>query len=27
MTWSINWDLSNGSNFANTIKPHLNGLP
>lgn len=27
MTWSINWDASNGYNFANTIKPHLNGLP
>ncbi len=27
MTWSINWDVSNGSNFANTVKPHLNGMP
>ncbi|BCL79522.1 chitinase [Ktedonobacteria bacterium brp13] len=27
MTWSINWDASNGYNFANTIKPHLNTLP
>lgn len=27
MTWSISWDASNGYNFANTIKPHLNTLP
>jgi chitinase len=27
MTWSINWDVSNGNQFANTVKPHLNGLP
>jgi chitinase len=27
MTWSINWDVSNGNSFANTVKPHLNGLP
>ena len=27
MTWSINWDVSNGSNFANTVKPHLATLP
>lgn len=26
MTWSINWDASNGYNFANTVKPHLNSL-
>jgi chitinase len=23
MTWSINWDASNGYNFANTVGPHL----
>ncbi len=27
MTWSINWDASNGYNFANTISPHLDNLP
>jgi chitinase len=27
MTWSVNWDASNGSNFANTVKAHLNTLP
>jgi chitinase len=27
MTWSINWDASNGYAFANTVKPHLNTLP
>ncbi len=27
MTWSINWDASNGYDFANTVKPHLNALP
>jgi chitinase len=27
MTWSINWDASNGYNFANTVKPHLATLP
>ena len=27
MTWSINWDVSNGNGFANTIKPHLATLP
>jgi chitinase len=27
MTWSINWDATNGYNFANTIKPHLATLP
>jgi chitinase len=27
MTWSINWDASNGYNFANTIGPHLGSLP
>jgi len=27
MTWSVNWDVSNGNNFARTIKPHLATLP
>ena len=27
MTWSINWDASNGYNFANTVGPFLNTLP
>jgi chitinase len=27
MTWSINWDVSNGNGFANTVKPHLSSLP
>jgi chitinase len=27
MTYSINWDASNGYNFANTVKPHLATLP
>ncbi|MEO3925975.1 cellulose binding domain-containing protein [Micromonosporaceae bacterium B7E4] len=27
MTWSINWDVSNGNNFARTVRPHLNALP
>jgi chitinase len=27
MTWSINWDASNGYNFANTVGPHLSSLP
>lgn len=27
MTWSINWDVSNGNNFANTVGPHLDTLP
>lgn len=27
MTWSINWDASNGNNFANTVGPHLSTLP
>jgi len=27
MTWSINWDVSNGNSFANTVKPHLATLP
>jgi chitinase len=27
MTWSINWDVSNGNNFARTVRPFLNALP
>lgn len=27
MTWSINWDASNGYQFANTVAPHLDTLP
>ncbi|HEX6451954.1 MAG TPA: glycoside hydrolase family 18 protein [Trebonia sp.] len=27
MTWSINWDASNGYNFANTVSPYLASLP
>ncbi|GAA2860761.1 glycoside hydrolase family 18 protein [Streptosporangium fragile] len=27
MTWSINWDASNGWNFSKTVKPHLATLP
>src|SRR5579883_2941268 len=27
MDWSINWDASNGYNFANTIGPYLGTLP
>ncbi len=27
MTWSINWDVTTGNNFANTVRPHLNTLP
>jgi chitinase len=27
MTWSINWDASNGYNFANTVAPALGTLP
>jgi chitinase len=26
MTWSINWDASNGYAFANTVHPHLGSL-
>jgi chitinase len=26
MDWSINWDASNGYNFANTVAPHLSSL-
>jgi chitinase len=27
MTWSINWDASNGYNFAGTVAPYLATLP
>lgn len=27
MTWSINWDASNGYNFADTVAPYLAKLP
>jgi chitinase len=27
MTWSINWDASNGYAFANTVHPHLVAMP
>ncbi|MEV4759623.1 cellulose binding domain-containing protein [Micromonospora sp. NPDC049559] len=27
MTWSVNWDVSNGNTFARTVKPHLATLP
>jgi chitinase len=27
MTWSINWDASNGYNFADTVGPYLSSLP
>ena len=27
MTWSINWDASNGYNFADTVAPPLATLP
>jgi chitinase len=27
MTWSINWDASNGDNFADTVAPYLSTLP
>lgn len=27
MTWSINWDATNGYNFANTVAPYLATLP
>ncbi|MEU1363398.1 cellulose binding domain-containing protein [Micromonospora zamorensis] len=27
MTWSVNWDVSNGSGFARTVAPHLDTLP
>jgi chitinase len=27
MTWSVNWDVTGGNGFANTVKPHLSTLP
>ncbi|GIF10674.1 chitinase [Actinoplanes teichomyceticus] len=27
MTWSINWDVTNGNNWAATVDPHLTTLP
>ncbi|MFG2000904.1 chitinase [Spirillospora sp. NPDC048911] len=27
MTWSVNWDVSNGGGFAGTVGPFLNTLP
>ncbi|MFI6254746.1 chitinase [Micromonospora zamorensis] len=27
MTWSVNWDVSNGNGFANAVGPHLDTLP
>ena len=27
MTWSINWDVTNGNGFARTVSPHLRTLP
>ncbi|MFI7520825.1 chitinase [Micromonospora globbae] len=27
MTWSINWDVTNGNGFARTVAPHLDTLP
>ncbi|WFE40951.1 glycosyl hydrolase family 18 protein [Micromonospora sp. WMMD998] len=27
MTWSVNWDVTNGNGFATTIRPHLTTLP
>lgn len=27
MTWSVNWDITDGNNFARTVRPHLNTLP
>jgi len=27
MTWSINWDVADGNNFARTVKQFLNTLP
>jgi chitinase len=27
MTWSINWDVRNGNNFARTVRPFLSTLP
>nr|WP_229698208.1 glycoside hydrolase family 18 protein [Wenjunlia tyrosinilytica] len=27
MTWSTNWDQSNGNSFSNNVGPHVHGLP
>jgi chitinase len=27
MTWSVNWDVTAGNGFADTVRPHLNTLP
>ncbi|GAA1572412.1 glycoside hydrolase family 18 protein [Actinomadura kijaniata] len=27
MTWSINWDVTNGGGFARAVRPHLDTLP
>ncbi|MGK5631491.1 chitinase [Streptomyces sp. URMC 123] len=27
MTWSTNWDASNGNAWSNTVGPHVHGLP
>ncbi|WBB59687.1 chitinase [Streptomyces sp. WMMC500] len=27
MTWSTNWDASNGNGWSNTVGPHVDGLP
>ncbi|MGK5742547.1 chitinase [Micromonospora sp. URMC 103] len=27
MTWSVNWDVTNGGGFARTVGPHLDTLP
>lgn len=27
MTWSINWDVTNGNSFASTVGPAVHGLP
>jgi chitinase len=27
MTWSVNWDVTNGNSFAGTVGPHLDTLP
>lgn len=27
MTWSVNWDVTNGGGFAGTVGPHLDTLP
>jgi chitinase/chitodextrinase len=27
MTWSVNWDVADGNNFARTVKPFLGTLP